>query len=92
MGNLYHKCNFFVGYLEANFASLIYTAFVKLESDWRQLIVDIRNGYVCESLQIDEEIREKLNGELTPDPERADELEVWTKAPIQILSNYTQIH
>ena len=49
---------------------------MRLESEWRQLVTDIRNGYISESLQIDAEIRRKLNSQLSPDPERADELEV----------------
>lgn len=49
---------------------------MSLESNWKRLLVDIRIGRISDDLQIDDEIREKLNSELTADPERAAELQV----------------
>ncbi|XP_067948117.1 GH3 domain-containing protein-like [Watersipora subatra] len=64
-----------LGYLEANFASLIYTAFVSMERNWKDLVSDIRNGSVNETLNIDSGIRNKLNAQLSADCQRADELQ-----------------
>jgi len=48
---------------------------VTLERQWPRLVADIRNGCLSDDLDIDPEIRQKLNSELTPDPVRADELQ-----------------
>ena len=62
---------------------------MRLESEWRQLVTDIRNGYISESLQIDAEIRRKLNSQLSPDPERADELEVHNSVCVSVVFYYS---
>ena len=62
---------------------------MRLESEWRQLVTDIRNGYISESLQIDAEIRRKLNSQLSPDPERADELEVHNSVCMSVVIYYS---
>ncbi|KAF6021188.1 GHDC [Bugula neritina] len=66
---------FYIGYLEANFASLIYTAFVSLESNWKDWLTDLRNGYIKPDLNIDSSVRKRLNSELSPFPDRANELQ-----------------
>ncbi|XP_013403628.1 GH3 domain-containing protein [Lingula anatina] len=60
-----------LGMIEANFASLVHTAFVALELNWRQLIDDIEYGRVNPDLNISEDIREKLNSLMEPDTARA---------------------
>lgn len=63
-----------LGILEANFASLIYSAFVELEHQWPQLVRDIERGELNPDLNIPPEIREQLSNLLKPDPERAAKL------------------
>jgi hypothetical protein len=63
-----------LGVIEGNFVSLIYTALVKMRTEWEQLVVDIENGYIHEGLDIDQNIRQKLNKFMKPDPTRAAEL------------------
>ncbi|XP_071846160.1 uncharacterized protein [Apostichopus japonicus] len=64
----------YLGILEANFASLIYSAFVELEHQWPQLVRDIETGDLNPELDISPEIRGKLQDLLKPDPARAAEL------------------
>lgn len=64
----------FLGMLEANFASLIYSAFVELERQWRHLVKDIETGRLNPDLDVSPDIREKLQNLLKPDPARAAEL------------------
>ncbi|XP_022086715.1 GH3 domain-containing protein-like [Acanthaster planci] len=63
-----------LGMIEANFASLVHTAFVELERKWPSLVQDIEHGHVSRSLQIDEDVRQRLDQLIKPDPERAAEL------------------
>lgn len=63
-----------LGLIEANFASLIYSAFRHLDENWESLVEDIEKGRVSEKLNIDENIRKELNQQMSPDPRRAEEL------------------
>ena len=63
-----------VGMLETNFASILLNSFKMLEFYWDDLVQDIETGRIKHSLNIDENVREKLNKCLKSDPERADEL------------------
>jgi hypothetical protein len=60
--------------IEANFCSLVYTAFHDLKTKWPQLVRDIELGRVDPKLDVPEELRTKLNSRLRPDPKRASEL------------------
>lgn len=55
---------------------MIYTAFVSMEKNWKSIVSDIKLGRVSPDLHLDKSIEDRLNAELTPDPERALELEV----------------
>nr|XP_054756098.1 GH3 domain-containing protein-like [Lytechinus pictus] len=63
-----------IGAIEANFVPLIHNAFVELEENWEQLVQDIAHGEVHPELNIPEDVRQKLNALLSPDPERAEKL------------------
>ena len=63
-----------LGIIEANFASLVYSAFRAMESDWNYLVNDIDTGKVREDLKIDDKVRDELNKIMKPDPKRAEEL------------------
>ncbi|GFR97455.1 GH3 domain-containing protein [Elysia marginata] len=63
-----------VGMVEANFSSLIFHAMSTLESKLPQIAEDIELGRVDPSLNIDPDIRAKLDSSMSPDPERAEEL------------------
>lgn len=63
-----------LGIIEANFASLVYSAFRALDANWDSLVNDIENGYVNEKLQLEESVRKELNQSMSPDPKRAAEL------------------
>ncbi|CAH1776590.1 unnamed protein product, partial [Owenia fusiformis] len=64
----------YIGMMEANFVSLIYVAFHTLELEWQTLVNDIELGRVNPELNINDDVRAKLNQLLTPDPARANEL------------------
>lgn len=64
-----------LGMIEANFCSLVYTAFQDLRSKWPQLVEDIRSGMIDPDLNIDPELKAVLNSHLKADPKRANELE-----------------
>ncbi|XP_014677530.1 PREDICTED: GH3 domain-containing protein-like isoform X3 [Priapulus caudatus] len=61
----------YVEKLEANFASIVYYAFVSLENNWSDLVTDIRLGRVNPDLNITDETRAELNKLLRPHPCRA---------------------
>ncbi|XP_055349268.1 uncharacterized protein LOC129596108 [Paramacrobiotus metropolitanus] len=61
--------------IETLFVSLVYFAFIELEAEWKTLVKDIRDGTLNSALQITPETRKTLMQYLTPDPERASELE-----------------
>ncbi|KAL5012871.1 hypothetical protein ScPMuIL_011422 [Solemya velum] len=66
----------YLGMIEANFSSLVYSAFRALVQHHEQLIEDIEKGCVNPSLDIEDEVRKELNELMTPDPVRADELKL----------------
>ncbi|KAK3602319.1 hypothetical protein CHS0354_007110 [Potamilus streckersoni] len=63
-----------IGIIEANFSSLVYSAFRALDANWDNLVHDIEKGEVCPSLNIEEKVRLELNKQMKPDPKRAIEL------------------
>lgn len=63
-----------LGIIEANFASLVYSAFRHLDEHWERLVDDIERGRVSDKLQIEDSIRTELDQEMSPDPARAEEL------------------
>lgn len=64
-----------LGAIEGAFASLVYFAFKKMESDWRSLVEDIRYGTIKQDLHMPKEVRDVLLAHLKPNPTRADELQ-----------------
>lgn len=63
-----------LGIIEANFAALVYSAFQCLDTNWDSLVNDIENGYISNSLQLEDGVRKELNESMSPDPARANEL------------------
>ncbi|CAH1798324.1 unnamed protein product, partial [Owenia fusiformis] len=61
--------------IECTYISVIYSAMMVLESRWRHLVKDIRNGSISEKLDIPEPVRDQLNKRLFPNPDRALEIE-----------------
>ena len=59
----------------ATFSSAVYEFFRVLEANWESLVSSIRTGRIGNDVKISPEVREELSKHLTPDPERADELE-----------------
>lgn len=58
----------------APFTTALYDLMHYIELNWENLINDIRLGRLGEDVNIPDELREKYNSGLTPDPQRADEL------------------
>lgn len=46
-----------------------------IRDKWQLLVSDIRTGTISKEVSIPESLREKLSAKISPDPERADELE-----------------
>ncbi len=46
-----------------------------IKSEWPVLVRDIRRGVIAENIQIPDWLRQKLQSEISPNPERANELE-----------------
>ncbi|XP_053398736.1 GH3 domain-containing protein-like [Mercenaria mercenaria] len=63
-----------LGIIEANFASLVYSAFRALDTNWDSLVTDIEKGNVSDGIEIEESVRKELNKSMSPDPKRAAEL------------------
>lgn len=63
-----------LGMIEANFASLVFNAFQRLEEEVANLVRDIESGTLNSQLNVKPEIREKLEKLLKPDPVRAQEI------------------
>lgn len=61
--------------ISAAFISNILDLFRILEDNYKDLIADIRKGRINRKIKLDEETRKKLNGYLSPNAARADELE-----------------
>ena len=62
--------------MDGGFASSLYNTMKFLESNWRDLVADVRSGRLKEDLKVSEEHRRVINRHLVADPERAHELEV----------------
>ncbi|XP_077861488.1 LOW QUALITY PROTEIN: uncharacterized protein LOC100367655 [Saccoglossus kowalevskii] len=63
-----------VGIINGMFAQSVYSLFATIETKWPQLVIDIENGYIDPKLEILPQVREEINKQLQPDPERAKEL------------------
>ena len=61
--------------LDGSFASNMFTLLKFLEENWRRLVQDVRTGRLDDKVNVTQEVREKLNGLLKPDPVRAAFLE-----------------
>jgi GH3 auxin-responsive promoter len=61
--------------IESTFSSLVYLTFHDLEKHWKELVTDIRQGTLRKDLDIAEDIRQDLEAKLSPDPQRATELQ-----------------
>jgi len=68
-------CNVLVS-IYSHFASVLYNAFLNLEKNWETIIDDIAAGRLSTELRIDDNIREKINAHLQPNPQRAAALRV----------------
>ena len=64
-----------LGAIEGAFASLVYFAFKKMESEWHSLVENIRNGTIKQDLNMPDDIRRVLLDIIKPNSARADELE-----------------
>ena len=64
-----------LGFIESNFASGVFNMFVCIDDRWDTLVRCIRDGKLPHDLNIDQKLRQKLEGGLDPNPVRADELE-----------------
>ena len=60
----------------AGFTTTFYNAMKQLESEWPQLVEDIRTGQLSADLHLPQSIRKSLEEALDSDPDRANELEV----------------
>ncbi|XP_055355663.1 uncharacterized protein LOC129600997 [Paramacrobiotus metropolitanus] len=65
-----------LGAIEGIFASLVYFAFQRMESEWKDLVNDIRHGTLKPDPKVPLHIRQELLKHLRPDAQRADELEI----------------
>ena len=61
--------------IETVFVSIVFYAMEEIEKQWQNLVKDIREGSLKADLDISPEIRSRLEEQLFPDPQRADELE-----------------
>ncbi|XP_076446543.1 GH3 domain-containing protein-like [Babylonia areolata] len=64
-----------IGMIEANFASLVFNAFKTLEHRVSDLVADIRNGTLNPNLALPADVRARLEALLSPDPDRAAEIQ-----------------
>ena len=63
-----------LGFIESNFASGVFNMFVCIDDNWDKLVESIRTGKLPDGLNIDPDLRQKLESELEPNLERANEL------------------
>nr|XP_057917646.1 GH3 domain-containing protein isoform X2 [Doryrhamphus excisus] len=64
-----------VGILESNFASTVFYAFSALQERWQELLEDIERGKVSNALNLEPDVRVKLETLMKPpDPKRAAQL------------------
>ena len=65
-----------LAYISAAFISNILDLFRILEENYKDLIGDIKKGRINKKINLDEEVRKKLNSYLEPNATRANELEI----------------
>lgn len=65
-----------LAYISAAFISNILDLFRILEENYKDLVSDIKKGRINKKLNLDEEVRKKLNSYLEPNATRANELEI----------------
>jgi hypothetical protein len=63
-----------VGFIAGIFTSLLFSAIRHLERDWDKMVGDIARGSLNPDLNLDDDIREKLEKLMEPDQKRAAEL------------------
>ncbi|XP_071394120.1 GH3 domain-containing protein [Centroberyx affinis] len=63
-----------VGTLESNFASTVFYAFSALQQRWQELVEDIERGKISDALDLEPEVRARLEALMKPDPGRAAQL------------------
>uniref|UniRef100_UPI003AAD91E9 LOW QUALITY PROTEIN: GH3 domain-containing protein-like n=1 Tax=Centroberyx gerrardi TaxID=166262 RepID=UPI003AAD91E9 len=63
-----------VGTLESNFASTVFYAFSALQRRWQELVEDIERGKISDALDLEPEVRARLEALMKPDPGRAAQL------------------
>ncbi len=63
-----------VSYLSTIFITTLESMFFYMEENWEMLCDDIEKGIINDSIRMPEELRQKYNKKLKPDPQRADEL------------------
>lgn len=64
----------FITVIAAPFSTAVFDILSYIENNWEMLCDDIEKGVINTNIEINSSLREKLNSELSPDPERADEL------------------
>ena len=64
-----------LGFIESNFASGVFNMFVCIDDNWSELVECIRTGKLPDRLNIGPDLRQKLEGGLKPNSDRADELD-----------------
>jgi len=73
---MHSQFHYFTASFTCNFASILYNALVRLERNWRSLVADIAAGKLTSELRIDDDVRERINAHLKPNPKRAAVLKV----------------
>lgn len=63
-----------VSYLGTIFITTLESMFFYMEENWEMLCDDIEKGIINDSIKMPEELRQKYNKKLKPNPERAEEL------------------
>lgn len=63
-----------ISYLGTIFITTLESMFFYMEENWEMLCDDIEKGIINDSVKVPQEIREKYNKKLKPDPKRAEEL------------------
>eukprot|EP00002_Diphylleia_rotans_P003587 TRINITY_DN12482_c0_g1_i1.p1 TRINITY_DN12482_c0_g1~~TRINITY_DN12482_c0_g1_i1.p1 ORF type:complete len:615 (-),score=133.15 TRINITY_DN12482_c0_g1_i1:55-1899(-) len=64
-----------LSFIETSSASVLYYAFQDLAFHWKSVVEDVRSGKLNECLKLSPEAKTQIEALLTPDPERAQELE-----------------
>lgn len=63
-----------ISYLGTIFITTLESMFFYMEENWEMLCDDIEKGVINDSIKMPEELRQKFNKKLKPDPKRANEL------------------